>query len=391
MATYDEIIQKVTVMLGDPRCHGIFQNATEEVAELVAYSRSDRIIITVLLPILLALGTLLNLTFIYVVFRVQGMKTITNACLINLAVAYIIFLLSAMTKRLWLYTHSGNSLDVSPIGMPGCIIFNFTTNTSYFASLCFVTLVSFERYESVCKPHKNRNNSSVPKNFRLLLLCIWIFTMCFSLTFIPDHTRCDTICMLWPNRDEYANYAPFFVRCKPNLRGFVLYSNFAQVVPFFTAFVVNVILYAKIIIGLNVNIERSSLENKKDRNLRLRNQVAWMLIVSGTVFFLCLSPFEFVSLLQGCLDIVRLVDEDYSNERFDDDTLTNLSKIVLPISYFHPVVNPILYIAMSSRYREAFKSVFAPGVRRLYRKPNQNGSPTSTVNTFLDICRESKL
>lgn len=379
MSTYDDI---VTTMLNDPQCHGIFQNATDEVAELVAYSKSDRVVITVLLPILLALGTLLNLTFINVVCRVQGMKTITNTCLINLAVAYIIFLISVSTKRLWLFTHSGNKLDVSPIGMTGIIIYNFTTNTSYFASLCFVTMVSFERFESVCKPVKKRNESA-PKNLRLLLLFIWIFAMCFSLTFIPDHIRCDAICMLWPNKEKYANYANVFLRCKPNPQGFVLYSNLAQTLPFFTAFVVNVILYVKIIKGLNVNVEQSRIINREDENICFRNQVARMLIVSGSVFFFCLSPFEFISLLQATIDIVRIVDKNYSNEKFDDDTLTNLIKIVLPISYFYAVINPVLYLTMTSKYREAFKSVFTPRVRRLNRKPNQDGSR--------DICHESKL
>ena len=384
-----DVNDRINELMEDPRCDSIF-NITEDDLELILYPTEERIVITVLLPILMVVGTLDNLMFIYVVFRVQGMKTVTNACLMSLAVADIMFLVSAMSRRLWLYTHSANKADVSPLGMSGCMLFNFITNTAYFSSLCFVTLVSYERYESVCKPQKNRTNSSVPKNFRLLLLAIWIFTMLFSLTFIPMHSHCEAKCILWPDTVEIDNLPPVWIGCHPYSPVFTVYSSFAQAVPFFIAFIVNVVLYAQIIMGLNVSIERSSLADKKDKNLRLRNQVAWMLIVNGTIFFLCLAPFEVVSLLQGVLEIQDIMN--IPEGHVTRSLLGTLTKIFLPISYFNSVVNPIIYIAMSSRYREAFKSVFSPRVRRLqYRSSNHNGSPTSTVTTFLDICRESKL
>lgn len=209
------------------------------------------------------------------------------------------------------------------------------------------------------------------------------------MTFIPDHTRCTTTCVLWPNIDLAADFSPFWVLCSSHSPKFKIYSSLAQTLPFFIAFFVNIMLYVRIIHGLNLSFEKSTLVDKKDQNIRLRNQVAWMLIVNGSVFFLCLAPFEIISLLQGAIDIHTLMDAEGELYGLNSETLDIFGSIFKPFSYLNSVVNPVIYIAMSSRYREAFKSAFAPRVRRLrYRKSNQNGSPTSTVTTFLELCRE---
>ena len=364
-------------------------NATDDVVSILTYSTSQRIVITVLLPILMIVGTLGNLAFIYVICRVQGMKTVTNACLLNLAIADILYIVCSMTKRLWRYTQSGNNRDVSPLGMPGCILFHFTNNTAYFAALFFITLVSYERFTGVCKPQKNRSTTSIPRGYKTVLVMCWILAMTFSMTFIPDHTRCTTTCVLWPNIDLAADFSPFWVLCSSHSPKFKIYSSLAQTLPFFIAFFVNIMLYVRIIHGLNLSFEKSTLVDKKDQNIRLRNQVAWMLIVNGSVFFLCLAPFEIISLLQGAIDIHTLMDAEGELYGLNSETLDIFGSIFKPFSYLNSVVNPVIYIAMSSRYREAFKSAFAPRVRRLrYRKSNQNGSPTSTVTTFLELCRE---
>ncbi|XP_072021016.1 galanin receptor 2a-like [Amphiura filiformis] len=376
------------LLLEDPRCNGSVVdmfNATVEDLDLLLYSKAQRIFITVFIPLLLIVGLLDNIAFIYVVYHVQRMKTPTNICLINLAIADMLYLVSSLTKRLWQFSQSDNQNDISPIGQIGSILFNFLANTAFFASICFITLVSIERYLKVCKPLKTRGRSkSRQRFFSVLLPLIWILTMCYSATFIPDHLQCDILCVAWPV--GVARLNPMWLICRPiENHTYDVYRNFAQCLPFFTTFIIIIILYAVIIRGLSNTVKRSTSKSKK---IKMRNQVAWMLIVNGTVFFLLVSPFEVVTLIDGIAAIKGLDPPDGAT--------FILSKISLPLSYLNSAINPFIYIAMSSRYRNAFKTAFscnmwAFGPAGRYRKQTTMEETINSISTAMttDTTRES--
>ena len=364
----------VDSLLADPRCHGIVHNTSSEfVTEYILYTSAIQVVITVLLPILLVVGSLDNLAFIYVVYTIQKMKTPTNICLINLAAADIVYLISGITRRLWLYSQSANRHDDSPIGQSGCIVFNVITNTAFFASISFITMVSIERYFKVCKPLKTRGRSQARQRlFKIILPLLWIIALGYSLSFIPDNLTVRTVCIDWSSAGkEFSSIPPLWIICRPyDSEAYKIYRSFAQFLPFFTAFIVSVVLYGIIIHRLHTTAKRSTAKGKK---IQIRNQVAWMLIVNGTVFFLLLAPSEFLHLIDGFVAIIP-------NAKPIDGVDKTITKITMPFSYLNSVINPIIYIAMSSRYRKAFKTTFSCD-RLPFRS---SGSRYSKQNTMED-------
>ena len=344
----------VESLLADPRCHGIVHNTSSDfVSNYILYTPAVQVVITVLLPILFVVGTVDNLAFMYVVYNIQRMKTPTNICLINLAAADIVYLISSTTKRLWLYTQSANRHDDSPIGQSGCIVFSLISNTAFFASISFITMVSIERYFKVCKPLKTRGRSKARQRlFKIILPLLWIIALGYSLSFIPDNLTVKTVCIDWSSAGkEFSSIPPLWILCQiyNNNKTYTIYRSFAQFLPFFTAFVVSVVLYGIIIHRLHTTAKRSTAKGKK---IQIRNQVAWMLIVNGTVFFLLLAPSELLYLIDGFVAIIP-------NAKPIDGFDSMISKITMPFSYLNSVVNPIIYVAMSSRYRNAFKTTFS--------------------------------
>ncbi|XP_022079559.1 kappa-type opioid receptor-like [Acanthaster planci] len=356
----------------NPICSDTFQVAANA-TDLLSYSPAARTTITVFLPILLIFGILNNIAFLIVVFRVRGMKTVTNACLANLAIADIIFLVTAIGQRLYTYCKSPIYADAAPIGLVGCELGNLTKSTTYLAALCSVTLVSMERYEGVCHPQRSHNRTGT-KTYRWLLLASWLGALTVSATFIPSYLKYETVCLIWP--EEFSHWPGTWSTCNPVERWWTIYTHVAQTIPFIVAFFINVALYVNIVRGLNASVRRARLTSLKDKNARLRNQIAWMLIVNGLVFFVLLGPYEILSLVKAVTPM---------------GTTAVLEEIFKCLSYTNSAINPVIYISMSSRYRAAFGVVFLPPFgKNKFRKAN-NTSQNSAISSLLDICRDSQV
>ena len=323
-------------------------NVTIDAAELVMYSNAQVVVITILLPIILVIGLLNNVAFVYVVVRVQCMKTVTNLCLVNLAISDLAFLAIAIGDKLWAYIHSPIYTDYSHTGLFGCIFTELAINTTYFASLCFVTLVALERYYAVCRPQKERGAAAM-RTFRWLLIGSWAMALVVSATFIPAYSKLRKLCVTWPNVEPYNTWPEQFQWCEPVHPRIRKYSDSFRAIPFFIAFIVNVYLFVGIVRGLNEAVERAKMMGKRDKNIKLRNQITWMLIVNGLVFFLCLAPFEIISILKA-------------TGTFKQNTLLeNVGMhFAQMLAYINSVINPVIYTAMSTRYRAAFINGLLP-------------------------------
>ncbi|XP_033631356.1 kappa-type opioid receptor-like [Asterias rubens] len=351
-------------------------NVDEDAVELLMYSPAQKCTITVILPIVLTFGILNNVAFLFVVFRVRGMKTVTNACLANLAVADMIFLVTAIGQRLYTYCKSPIYPDATPVGLVGCELGNLTKSTTYLAALCSVTLVSMERYEGVCHPQRSHNRTG-RKTFRWLIVFSWLGAFFVSATFIPSYLKYTTTCVIWP--EQYSHWPTTWSTCNPLESWLTIYKHVVQSIPFIVAFVVNVVLYVNIVRGLNASVRRGRLTSLKDKNVKLRNQIAWMLIVNGLVFFLLLSPYE-------CLSLVKAM-----TARHSEPPAVMIEEMFKCLSYVNSAINPVIYISMSSRYRSAFCAAFLPPFGKNKFGKATTVSQNSAISSLLDICRDSQV
>ncbi|XP_038055196.1 somatostatin receptor type 5-like [Patiria miniata] len=318
------------------------------------YNDGQIFVITILLPILLTLGILGNSAFMFVVYRRAEMRTVTNWYLTNLAVADILFLLSAIVDKIWAYYVSPIPGDNGPHGHFACVLLYLIADLTYFASLGFVTLVSFDRFLAVRRPRASskgrRGRRTVP--FRLCAAS-WILGFCFAACLIPSRGMFVRYCLKWPQEEKYQNWPSYMYVCKSREDWVDQFSNVIQTVPFFLTFALNLFLYVNIIRGLDRSIQNlGSHGMSQDKNVTMRNQIALMLVVNGVVFFCCLFPFELLVLFQ-VIRVVRgtnIIPLGWHNLFFE---------ISRALAYINSVANPLIYTLMSHRYRANFKTAFS--------------------------------
>ncbi|KAJ8028680.1 Neuromedin-U receptor 2 [Holothuria leucospilota] len=351
-------------------------NITMETLQSLEYTPVESFTCGVIMPILLVIGIVDNIAFMWVVARLPAMRTPTNCYLVNLAVADVLFLVFAMGEKVWIYIQSPYQSDAIIFGeILGCVIFPLLSDISYFASLCFVTLVSFERYIAVCRP---QSRNYFQRRLFISLMCIgsWAISTILSATLIPGNARYDFYCFNLPDEASNETYPEQFAMCNAIKEGWRIYGNGLQTLPFFLTLLLNIVLYVMIVRGLNQSIKRlrGHQGGKKDQDTRIRDQIARMLILNGVVFFVCLAPFELSSLIAmfgGQLDV---------------HWVTNSGRV---LSYLNSVVNPIIFTTMSQRYREAFKMAFLP--HWCYKIDDEcsttNGPPPSTSNTYIRMTK----
>lgn len=358
----------------DSDCEGGGMNISDEEAkELLLYSNGMVFYTQCILPILLLLGFLDNAAFVYVVTKQSSMKTATNRYLVNLAIADIVFLLSAIGEKLWKFANSPLVDDDIPIGPVGCVVLPFLVDTAYFASLFFVTLVSAEIFFAVCYP-KGKSLFQHRTWSLWLTVLAWLLSGITAGLIAPSNTGLEYLCFTWSGSELTKSLPEVLAMCGRELPWLRTLMHVVQIVPFFITLFLNAFLYVKIVIGLNRSIIRlrSHTSVKRDGDTHLRNQIARMLVVNGVIFFLLLAPFEILSLLEAVNVYLSTSHE----------VLT--STITRGLMYFNSVVNPIIYTAMSQRYREAFKNAFTPTpkCRLLGSLPNRGGQPSSTQTYF---------
>lgn len=386
MESYDSYDFHYGVLLPnitDGECYMIqVLNATEENMGNFVYTTAQRVILLAVLPVFMVLGIVDNLAFVYVVVKIPDMNTITNTYLMNLAVADVTYLTFSVGEKLVKYILSPVSDDDKVLGLAGCIGVYIITDLAYFAGLFFVTLVSIDRFMAVHHPMSGGKKGR--KNTHLKIITgTWVLAGLLSAAMSPAYAAYKEYCVLWPKGEPYDNWSHVAAECVSVSEWLKPFTQGLQTVPFFASFITNVILYIFIIKGLDQSIERLRKHGlMKEKDIDVRNQIARMLIVNGMVFFFCLAPFELVSLFS-------MVDtlSNSSTYILSLETELILNHIGRVLAYFNSAVNPLIYTAMSSRYRQAFKQAFLPQKRRgFFRgvRTSFNHTISHTTETHVD-------
>ena len=397
-----------------------------QIESLFHISTSQKIIITVLFPIVFFIGLVGNATFLLIVGFNRRMRTITNFYLSNLAVADILFIIVSAVVGFWNYGIShGLSLGATFYrSRIGCLTSLALVYFTYLASMILVLLVSFERFLAICYPVKYRALKSTGSK-RLsakLAAATWLVALCFSLLISPYQGKLTRVCIVWPARVRFLGYPSEIYQCKPLYPVFKDIIAFAEAVPFTVSVVVICILYGKIILVLrdhaaagvmkdqnvphgsgNIQIDPSGqrsaqpqnnpdgtqnpgLQNiadgqrnrkppQDDRRKLLQTQVTRMVVANGLVYFLCLAPFQIIFILDF---IWRQSGENlYSNE-----WAVNLILVARCLNALNSAINPIIYAIANPKYRKAFfRLIKCSSGDNNSIEPSDTGTvSTSTVN-----------
>ncbi|XP_033628950.1 thyrotropin-releasing hormone receptor-like [Asterias rubens] len=335
------------------------------------YNKTTLAMRIVVMPLILAIGLLGNLAFLFVVTRVRSMRTVTNMYLTNLAVADISFLLLSIGNRLLQYLLSPIPGDQAYMGLPGCSLVYFLQHVSNWTSIFIITLVSMEKYYAVCYPLKHILLHSFPRT-KKLIISAWSVGVVLSAAMIPAHYNMYYYCIVWPVEIGTFSDFPDVIGVCAGIPGNLWlgnFSNFFQTIPFVCTFLFNGFAYTQIIRRLKQRSRDDSLSKEvMSKNTRVRNQVSIMLIANGVAFFICLAPFQLLCLSVGILDL--------TGEVVNFEVFVHIAQIML---YLNSTLNPYIYNATSSVYRQAFRDAFTgrkSARRRWYLKTRRHGNGT---------------
>ena len=343
-----------------------------EVLSNSTYSTASWAFVLIFVPLVAFFGILGNTAFIFVVYRVKFMQSITNIYLVNLALADCSLLITAFSQYIGDYIISPvYDLRFSFHSAFGCSLPNFLIYLCYYASLWTVTLVSIERYFAICHTFWHRLVSSKERSIRMVV-AVWIISLLFSGLAAP-YTPI-TICTVSSDNSSFQvlqtiPYCEFYCHwCS-----IALY--FTDVLQFIIALVINIVVYALILRSLTKSAIPMELETHgENRATKTRNTVARMLVTNGIIFFICLFPFSISN-----IDSISMY---YGTPLFDITVRYPLAWAGRVLFLVNSATNPLIYNATNPRYRFAFKQAFGitnNGCSINGRKVSSNVTPSAVT------------
>ncbi|XP_038059868.1 galanin receptor 2a-like [Patiria miniata] len=312
-----------------------------------------------MLPVLytvLVVGVFANLAFFYVIARVPHMRNNTNLFLANLAVADIAFIVISVGMYVTYFSEPVRSHygTAQHFGCIGAFVGQYIT---YYASIGLVTLVTAERYASVCRPLRHRSVNTRCRAIKLIIFS-WIVSFLLSGVAMLRYTDLNLKCIIWPDTDTFRDLPVIAGYCLPVAPWGLLLANLTESIPFLAAFVANICMYVGIIRRLsNRSVLRTSTKEGQAASLpmkalQVRRQVSKMLIANGVVFFLCNTPLVGISLafivshLRG-VPLLKIYE-----------SMAGMVVISHGMLFLNSAINPFIYNVTSKHYREAFVDAF---------------------------------
>lgn len=316
--------------------------------EAVLYDMFDIIIVTIVMPCIMVVGHIGNSAFLFVMFRVKSMRTVTNFYLTHLALSDILFLSLAVGEKLWRYHSSPVTFDQSGMSTSGCSLFYLFLNTAFFASLFLVTLVSLEKYCRVCQPLKYLKLAGKKRTVTLITVA-WVVALSFSACIIPGSGVMRTKCVQWADLAIYDDLPELVGMCSEVNEVWGITFQGLQTIPFLACSIINKVLYTKIILKLHRRATQNPALSRHGtssyaNHIRQRNQMAHMLIATGILFTLCLTPFQVLSFLNMISNAAN--DTNIIKNQQVDAIVTSLCRVLV---YLNSAINPIVYNATNAR------------------------------------------
>ena len=353
-------------------------------AEAIPFSSYKKTFILVVVPLVVAFGLFGNVALLFVVYRVQEMRTVTNFYLSNLAVSDSMLLINAAFQYIW--TYFAQPVDYGGVYFPTgylCALSNLCVFLFYFASVFIVILVTFERYLAICHPLAHRLVKG--KSFTARMTAgAWLMSLIMAC-FILDVHETRKICIDWPDSSDYDGVSSYFITCNFETKCSWCWQALATTdfTQFAIAVIISIFMYGRIIYTLSIRSDKfhSDKNSDKEQVAKTRNQIARMLILNGVVFFLCLTPFQLINLYLffrwwAGLDIFSEEEKRY---------VLWCGRVAMLLN---SAINPILYNVSNGRYRKAFVEAFICTKMLSTCSSSKNKSPTPTKKVIQAVSKQ---
>ncbi len=339
----------------------VWNLTTNESVQDVLYTGVEDLFFTYFLPVIEVIGVVGNLLFIVMVLKVQNMRTITNAYLVNIAIADLFFIGYACTFYIVSYFISPVRNDMPFSSWLGCIIVWMPTYLTYFASILLITLVTVEKFYGICHPFRHRIITGKKRTVRIVIIS-WLLGAVLSGLVVLRYAKVQVYCVFYPDDEAYADLPKQVEICVPINDTLLVLSEAVTVIPFFLALFGNVYMYGRMIYALSHRTDRTSTNDMFQlKQKQVRNQVARILIINGIVFFCCQFPYRLLS-------INLFVQEARGGETGDGflsmEQYGALAVIARGLVLVNSLANPFVYFVSSATYRQGYCEAFCCRKRR---------------------------
>ena len=233
-------------------------------------------------------------------------------------------------------------------GQIGCIFRATVGNICYYTSFLLVTCVAVERFLAICYPLYQQMISCKSRTIKIIVAS-WLLGGIFAAGLqVPQLAYLKTSCIVWPDvdGDTHLMLPRKISSCAAFPRFPVVISQVIDLILYCVTLVINLIVYTRIITTVK---RRTSFDfgTKQGQHNKL-NQVARLLITNGVVFFLCFTPWQFTN-------FDRIVTNLTGSHLFVDSNHRYVRMVSILMSYVNSSINPFVYLACSSTYRNAYR------------------------------------
>ncbi|KAJ3598305.1 hypothetical protein NHX12_001816 [Muraenolepis orangiensis] len=323
-----------------------------------------------LVSLICGLGIVGNVMVILVVLTTKHMRTPTNCYLVSLAVADLMVLIAAGLPNIsealfgqWVY------------GYAGCLGITYFQYLGINASSCSITAFTVERYIAICHPIKAQFLCTLSRAKRIILV-VWAFTSvyCVMWFFLSDTKALVyenvvlSTCAYKVSRYYYlpiyfTDFAVFYVL--PLMLATVLYGLIAKILilnPLPSDIKENTKKWKKELQGGRI---LTSTNSSSSTTAVSRRQVTKMLAVVVILFGLLWMPYRTLVVVNSFLDPV-----------YQDTNFLLFCRLCI---YLNSAINPVIYNAMSQKFRAAFKKLCHCGPWRPEKKASCSVQLTYSV------------
>ncbi|XP_076235966.1 neuropeptides capa receptor isoform X2 [Calliopsis andreniformis] len=295
--------------------------------------------LTLAYVIIFVTGIAGNLITFIVIIKNTNMQNVTNYYLFNLAVSDVLFLIFGLPSELSVYWQQ----YPWKLGLVMCKLRAYVSEMCSYVSVLTIVLFSLERYMAIC--HPLRQYTSGLERSIYCILAAWLLALMLAL---PFYVYTDINFLYYPPESEKRKRLEESAMCMPVMPKFPLYQ-----VSCVLFFLLPMVFIAVLYVRMGLRIQSSSLEHTIEGSVhgeghaQSRRIIIRMLSVVVIAFFICWAPFHTQRLLYVYLR--------------EDPKFDMINQWLYPVSgclyYLSTTINPILYNAMSAKYRNAFKEI----------------------------------
>ncbi|XP_077064230.1 C-C chemokine receptor type 4-like isoform X3 [Siphateles boraxobius] len=293
------------------------------------YGDHADIFLPVLYSLFFVVGFLGNILVVWVVLMGVKLRSMTDICLLNLAIADLL-----LVSSLPFLAHSAR--DQWIFGDVMCIMVLSVYHIGFYSGIFFIVLMSVDRYLAVV--HAVFALRVRTRTYGILAsLVVWIIAVFASfpeLMYLKTTKMYNqTYCTYYPTNDQTSNHTS-------RIHGIFKMNVMGLILPL-------------IVIGFCYSLILKRLLTIRSS----RRQAMRLVIVVMVVFFCCWAPYNVASFVKA-LELNGWVPSSCPNSKAIRLSL----HITEALAYSHSCLNPLLYVFVGEKFRKHL-------IRLLYRTP----------------------